>query len=247
MAPNDEGHEDRDELDGVNAGELENDRTSSQEESGGADGSAGTGDGDTDGDDDPRVRRANRDAARYRRELREEQAARKGLEERLARLEKSGGSDGEDELERTKRELEEERTGRTAAAERLRRVSVRAEIAAQAGALKLADVDAALALMRDRDPSLSGLEWDNDEPTAESVREALEDLLEAKPFLRVVEATTEPGTARSGSGGSAGGEGRGGKAPRETDEERRARLRGERTSSVWDPELARQRGGGVVA
>lgn len=207
----------------------------SQGDSGaGADGQ-GSGGGDDNDTDDPRVKRANREAAGYRRQLREEQQAREALEARLKALEK--GKEGEPDVAA---QLAEERQAREAATERVRKVSLKAEVATLAPAVKLADVDTALALLKTDE-----LEWKDDQPTTESVKDALEALLELKPFLVVKEATP-PGTAKSGTGGTAGAAGSGGKAPAETDDQRRARLRGAGSTSVWDPETAARLGGGVV-
>ncbi len=224
------------------AGDDEQDRTSSQGDAGGTDDAQGAGSDTDTNDDDPRIKRANRDAARYRRELREEQTARAALEERLAALEGDKGKGNGSESSEEELRAERERNATTVA--KLRRVSVRAEIAAQAAGMKLADVDTALALLRESDPELKALEWADDQPTPESITEALEDLLERKPFL--IRADTPAGVARSGTGGTAGASGSGGTPPRETDDQRRARLRVETSGGVWDPENARRHGGGVV-
>ena len=229
---------------GVQDEAPEHDRMDSQEETGGAttaqDADGATDTSTADGDDDPRIKRANRDAARYRRELREEQEARHTLEQRLAALEKGKG-DGEPGGP-TAEDLEAERQRTSQALANLRRVSLRAELATQ-GAGKVADVDAALTLIG-ADAKLSDLiEWNGDEPTAESVGDAMTELLKAKPYLT---AAAPPGAARSGSGSTASPAGSGGKPPKETLDERRARLRGDGTGSVWDTDAAAARGGGVV-
>lgn len=209
----------------------------------GSDQESGPSDKTRDDEDDPRIRRANREAAAYRRQLREAEAAREALEERLAAVESERKTGNDDEAQRLADELKTLRERDAAQAARLRRVALRAEVAAQARVAGLADVDAALAIMRDRDPDFRALEWDGDEPEAESVRDALTDLLEAKPFLRVPDPK---GVAKSSSGNAGGTGGDQGKEPGETIEQRRARLYGRDGASIFDPNIAAALGGGVI-
>lgn len=176
------------------------------------------------------LREARQDAGKYRRQLREVQRELEAL-----RADADKGKGEQDDDTRAK-ELEDARREREQLSTRLRRVSLRAAVAANAPSLKLIDVDAALALLPADD-----VEWDGDEPTEDSVKDALAALLDAKPFLR---ATDEPGRAPAGTGRTGGSGGQ--DPPKQTDAERRARLYAGGKTSIWDAEAAKLRGGGVV-
>lgn len=178
------------------------------------------------------LREARQDAGKYRRQLREVQ---RELEELRAKADAGQGKQDDDD--EAKAQLEQARTEREQLTSRLRRVSLRAAVAANANALKIVDVDTALALL-DSDE----LEWDGDEPTEASVKDALAALLDAKPFLRVAEQP--PGVAPAGTGRTGGSGGQ--DPPKATPAERRARLYGGGGVNPWDPEDARRKGGGVI-
>jgi hypothetical protein len=192
-------------------------------------------DNDNDGDIEA-ARKLRSESRTLRKRLREAEAAR---DEAVAERDRLKGDVTDEDRQR---QLAEASERATRLASQLRRVALRAEIGAQARSLKLADVDTALALLDGSDD----IEWADDEPTADSVKDALKGLLDSKPFLVVAEASDAPGTVRSGSGGSTG-PGTGGKPARESDDERRARIHGGGQPSIFDPDVARARGGGVIA
>lgn len=166
---------------------------------------AGSGDGDDDtGDDDdgesPAVRRANRQAAKARVQLKEERQKREALEARLAKLE-AGGGDGDDsekskQAEQKAREAEE----RAAKAERqLLRRDNEATITAVAKRLGFSDPDVIVSMVEsgrvdDLDP--------DEELDREDVKLALRDLKRAKPHLLGDGSSTRSDEDRRTGGGT---------------------------------------------
>jgi hypothetical protein len=184
--------------------------------------------------DDDRIRELRQEAASYRRRLREQEAANAELAERMKRLE--AGSNGEDAA---KRASELEATNGTLR-QQLRDAALNVHVATASIALGVRDADAAMALL-DR----SAVEWDGDQPDGSTVRQALEALLESKPYLRADQGKPQP-TAPAGTGAGASAPGVQHQPPAETDADRRRRLYGGGGASMWDPVEATRRGGGVV-
>lgn len=176
------------------------------------------------------AKEARSDAAKYRRQLRDLQAQVAQMQEQS----EQGKTEGDDA--RVREAVARERAERDKLAERLKGVALRASVAAAAADLNIVDPDAALALL-DR----SAVEWAGDEPDDKSVRAALTELLDAKPYLK---RQPPAGIAPAGSGREGGATGS--QPAGETDDQRRARLYGGGAAAIWDPRRAAEQGGGVV-
>lgn len=145
-----------------------------------------------------RVSRANRSAAKAALEARAKELGYESVEEMEAALRehKKAQDAQKTEAQKLQEALEAEKTKATQAAERAKRALIKAAFAEQAIAANLVSVDDAFALA-----DLSGVEV-SDDGTVTGVKEAVEQLVKAKPYL-VKQA--------GGPGGSAGG---GGNPPR---------------------------------
>lgn len=148
-----------------------------------------------------RVSRANRSAAKAALEARAKELGYESVEEMEAALRehKKAQEAQKTEAQKLREALEAEKTKATQAAERAKRALIKAAFAEQAIAANLVSVDDAFALA-----DLSGVEV-KDDGTVEGVKEAVEQLVKAKPYL--VKQT-------GGSGASGGGNPpRGGQQP----------------------------------
>lgn len=145
-----------------------------------------------------RVSRANRSAAKAALEARAKELGYESVEEMEAALRehKKAQDAQKTEAQKLQEALEAEKTKATQAAERAKRALIKAAFAEQAIAANLVSVDDAFALA-----DLSGVEV-SDDGTVTGAKEAVEQLVKAKPYL-VKQA--------GGPGGSAGG---GGNPPR---------------------------------
>ncbi len=190
--------------------------------------------GRTTDDTDEQVAQLRKEAASWRRKLREQETANLELAERLSKLEAGNSTDDvaarATELEQSNAKLREQ----------LRSTALAARVASLSVTLQVRDPDAALALLNHAE-----VEWDGDQPDPDTVRTALEGLLDRKPYLRA-DSAPPPATAPAGTGAPAGGHQPPPAANRETLDERRRRLYGGIGSSAWDPQEAERRGGGVI-
>jgi len=175
---------------------------------------------DEDGDatKDPRVEAANREAATYRRKLRE-------AEEKLREREEADLS----EAERAKKRAEEAEAERERIASELRSARVEAAVTAEAAKLRFRDPADAMAFVRPDD-----LIFDDDGKPTNSA-EVVQRIAHERGYL------IAPATSNSSTGAPASGPER-----EETFDERRRRIFGgsSRGSAFDSPE---SRGGGVVA
>lgn len=195
---------------------------------------AGSGEGQEpeSGGTDPVVAELRAENAKRRREQR-------ALEQRIEAYEKAEQErkdaelTAEEKLAKREQELKEREAALIAQA---RDTSLRAQVVALAGDLRIVDPDAVMALL-DR----GSVEWDESGQPS-NVRELAEALLEAKPYLKGQEAApAPPGKPAPAEGNPPGRQSAQGSG--ETDAQRRARLYGS-GAGIWaDPE---QQGGGVV-
>lgn len=168
-----------------------------------------------DSGDDPRVAALSKEAAAYRRRLRE-------LEAKVADHERAQMSEADRlraEAAEAKAALEQER------AERLRD-RLRADVLSEAAKQRAVDPDAVYALLRD-DLDAAGVDA--------NVADLVKAKLKAKPYLVARPSTgSDADPARSHASDRP-----------ETDDQMRARLRGDGAAAFFDPKRAAERGGGV--
>lgn len=186
-----------------------------------------------------RVSRANRSAAKAALEARAKELGYESVEEMEAALRehKKAQDAQKTEAQKLQEALEAEKTKATQAAERAKRALIKAAFAEQAIAANLVSVDDAFALA-----DLSGVEV-KDDGTVEGVKEAVEQLVKAKPYL--VKQT-------GGSGASGGGNPpRGGQQP-DNDAERGRQMAMQRNQAAqmqaagFDPWAAQGGASGVT-
>lgn len=103
------------------------------------------------------------------------------------------------EAERLKAEKEEAEKNAAAAVERANQRLIRSEVIAQAAKLNIVDPDAAYALMNKEDVKVE------DDDTVTGVKEALEALIKAKPYLVGSTDTKKTGDDQGDDKGSKGG------------------------------------------
>lgn len=176
------------------------------------------GDGTEDGHDaagDPRVAALSKENAATRRKLRE-------AEQRLAEYERAQLS----EVDRLKAEADDAKRALEEVRAEQARDKAESRVIAAAAAQRAVDPDAVWLLVRDA-ALAAGDDLD--------AQQLVKDTLKAKPYLQApMSSGRDADPARSTSG------------PREeTDDQRRARLRGGSVAGFFDPKTAAQRGGGV--
>lgn len=103
------------------------------------------------------------------------------------------------EAERLKAEKEEAEKNATAAIERANQRLIRSEVIAQAAKLNIVDPDAAYALMSKEDVKVE------DDDTVTGVKESLEALIKAKPYLVSTTSSKKTGDDQGDDKGSKGG------------------------------------------
>lgn len=169
----------------------------------------------TDDAEDARVAALSKEAAAYRRRLRE-------LEAKVAEHEREQMSEADRlraEAAEAKAALEQER------AERIRD-RLRADVLSEAAKQRAVDPDAVYALLRD-DLDAAGVDA--------NVADLVKAKLKAKPYLVARPSTgSDADPARSHASDRP-----------ETDDQMRARLRGDGAAAFFDPKRAAERGGGV--
>ncbi|HOM83934.1 MAG TPA: phage scaffolding protein [Armatimonadota bacterium] len=163
------------------------------------------------------VRKLRAEAAEYRKRLRELEAAVKKQEEaKLSETERLQQRLAE--LEREQAEWQRERQERT----------LKYEVMLAAGRLGIVDAEAAYKLL-----DLSTIEFDEDgNPT--NIEKALRNLVSKRPYLVGGNTSSPTNPARSSQ-----------QPNTETEEQRRRRLMGGGTD-IFDPNVARSLGGGVI-
>jgi hypothetical protein len=161
---------------------------------------------------------ARSEAAKYRKRLRELEAAHQAREEaELSESEKQARR-----MQQLEQALEEREVT-------TRRLALESAVAVRSNSLGIVDAEVAVALL-----DSSSLEFDDaGRPDPESLDNALRRLLKAKPYLKTQPPASSP--ANPARGEPIG----------ETDAQRRARLYGG-NSGIFDAEKARRMGGGVV-
>jgi hypothetical protein len=164
------------------------------------------------------LKEARSEAAKYRKRLRELEAAQQAREEaELSESEKQA---------RRMQQLEQALEEREATT---RRLALESAVAVRSNSLGIVDAEVAVALLDD-----SSLDYDDaGRPDPESLDNALRRLLKAKPYLKTQPPAASPANpARSEPMG-------------ETDAQRRSRLYGG-NSGIFDTEAASRMGGGVI-
>lgn len=163
------------------------------------------------------VRKLRAEAAEYRKRLRDLEAAVKKQEEaKLSETERLQQRLAE--LEKEQAEWQRERQERT----------LKYEVMLAAGKLGIVDAEAAYKLL-----DLSAIEFDEDgNPT--NIEKALRGLIAKRPYLAGGNASSPTNPARSAQ-----------QPNTETEEQRRRRLMGG-VPDVFDPNVARSLGGGVI-
>lgn len=169
------------------------------------------------------LKSANKDAETKRRRLDEFEKAES--ERQAASL---------SETEKLKKQAEDaKRQAEEAVAKANERV-IRAEVIAAASRLDFEDPEDAYALLKGKGKLADLLDPDADE-TRKAIKDLLEDLAKSKKHL--LRGTKAPQLGPTNPGAGAGSA--------ETKEQKHARLLG-RGVDVWDPDVMRQKGGGVV-